>query len=71
MDNLISLFEDLRHKYQSLELDILWDKIGDWQIRIVHCDSNTVIFEEDYYNLDYIASRAFIALADWWHKKED
>ena len=65
IERLTKYYERCHNKKQSLTLDIIHDKYGDWQIEIVHNDSQTIVFRSNECSLNLLCAEAYIALEDW------
>ena len=68
MEKLLKIYSKLQEE-QPLQLNLKHDKIAYWTIQIFHEDSQTIIFEGQNYDLDFLGSQAYIALYSWFLDK--
>lgn len=66
MEKLLKLYDKLKAEKQSLQLDLAHDKIADWTLQIFHGDSQTIIFEGQHLDLDFLGSQAYVDLYNWF-----
>lgn len=71
MERLLKLYSKLQREKQSLQLDLEHDKITDWTLQIFHWESETIVFEGQHNDLDFLGSQAYVALYSWFLDKFD
>ena len=66
----MNLFNQYNITYQSLELDITWDKVADWCLLLYHSDSNTVISKLQESDYNRLMAQAYLDFTDWLVEKQ-
>ena len=69
MEKLLKLYSKLQAEKQSLQLDLEHDKIANWTLQIFHGDSETIVFEGQHIDLDFLGSQDYVALHSWFLDK--
>lgn len=66
MKKLLKLYNKLQAREQSLQLVLEHDKFMDWTLLIFHRDSETIVFEGQHTDPDFLCTQAYVALYNWF-----